>query len=69
MLAPATSPPRPPVLPRAVRRALDAMRADIGHDWSVLDLAAAAGVSARSLQRQFRLFLGKAPHVALRDVR
>jgi len=69
MPAPVESSSRPPILPRAVRRALDAMRADVGHDWSVRDLATAAGVSARSLQRQFRLFLGKAPHVALRDVR
>jgi len=61
--------PRPQVLPRAVRRALDAMRADVGHDWSVRDLATAAGVSTRSLQRQFRIFLGKAPHTALRDAR
>ncbi|HYC15044.1 MAG TPA: helix-turn-helix domain-containing protein, partial [Stellaceae bacterium] len=45
------------------------MRADVGQDWTVRDLATAAGVSARSLQRQFRIFLGKAPHVALRDAR
>jgi AraC-like DNA-binding protein/tetratricopeptide (TPR) repeat protein len=58
-----------PVLPRGVRRALDAMRADVGRDWSVTELAAVAGVSGRTLQRQFRIFLGKAPRATLRDVR
>ena len=57
------------VLPRGVRRALDAMRANVGHDWSVGELADAAGVSSRTLQRQFREFFGKAPRAALRDVR
>jgi len=57
------------LLPRGVRRALDAMRADIERDWSVPDLASVAGVSGRTLQRQFRGFLGKAPAAALRDIR
>src|SRR6202022_416690 len=56
-------------LPRAVRRALDAMRANVGRDWSVTELADVAGVSSRTLQRQFRIFLGKAPRAALRDIR
>jgi AraC-like DNA-binding protein/tetratricopeptide (TPR) repeat protein len=58
-----------PPLPRGVRRALDAMRANVERDWSVFDLAAVAGVSSRTLQRQFRVFLGKAPAAALRDIR
>jgi AraC-like DNA-binding protein/tetratricopeptide (TPR) repeat protein len=58
-----------PLLPRGVRRALDAMRANVGRDWSVSELADVAGVSSRTLQRQFRIFLGKVPRVALRDVR
>ena len=56
-------------LPRGVRRALDAMRGNAGHDWSVAELAEAAGLSSRTLQRQFRVSLGKAPRAALRDVR
>lgn len=56
-------------LTRSVRRALDAMRANVGHDWSVAELADVAGVSSRTLQRQFRIFLGKAPRAALRDIR
>ena len=69
----ADPPPRtsssPNLLPRGVRRALDAMRANVGRDWTVVDLATAAGVSARTLQRQFKMFLGKTPHAALRDIR
>ncbi len=57
------------LLPRGVRRALDAMRTNVGRDWSVTGLAGAAGVSGRTLQRQFRIFLGKAPRTALRDIR
>src|SRR3954465_6513049 len=57
------------LLPRAVRRALDAMRANVGHDWSVVELADVAGVSGRTLQRHFRVFLGKTPGAALRDIR
>jgi len=57
------------VLPRGVRRALEAMRANLERDWSVADLAAVAGASSRTLQRQFRIFLGKAPGLALRDLR
>jgi len=63
------SPARAPLLPRAVRRALDVMRADPGHEWNVRELARAASVSARTLQRQFRSFLGKTPHAALSDLR
>lgn len=56
-------------LPRGVRRALDAMRANVGHDWTIADLAEAAGMSGRTLQRQFRAFLGKTPWAALSDLR
>ena len=55
--------------PRSIRRALDAMRSNMGHDWTAAGLAAAADVSSRTLQRQFRNFLGKPPHVVLRNIR
>ena len=55
-------------LPRAVRRALDAMRANIGRNWRLAELAGVAGVSARTLQRQFISFLGKTPLVAQREI-
>src|SRR5262245_51797429 len=40
-------------------------RRDIG----IAELAAAAGLSARALQRQFRAFVGKTPLEALHDAR
>jgi len=58
-----------PLLPRGVRRAIDAMRSNAGRDWSMKGLASVAGVSSRTLQRQFRIFLGKAPRETLRDIR
>jgi len=54
--------------PRSVRRALQAMQSNLGHPWSLAELAAIAGVSARTLQRQFRSFLGSAPQAVLRDL-
>jgi AraC-like DNA-binding protein/tetratricopeptide (TPR) repeat protein len=57
------------VLPRGVRRALDAMRAAPGREFSVTDLAAIAGGTSRTLQRQFQIFLGKTPRAVLRDIR
>jgi AraC-like DNA-binding protein len=57
------------VLPRAVRRALDFMQSAIERDIGIAELAAAVGLSARALQRQFKAFLGKSPHEALRDIR
>ncbi|QHO71513.1 hypothetical protein ACH79_01640 [Bradyrhizobium sp. CCBAU 051011] len=55
-------------LPRGVRRALDAMRANIGHTWRLTELAAIAGVSARTLQRQFLTFVGNTPRAVLREI-
>ena len=61
--------PSTSVLPRGVRRALDAMHAAVARDIGISELAAAAGLSGRALQRQFRTFLGKTPHEALSDIR
>src|SRR5258708_31599878 len=69
MLEPFPKSPGASLLPRGVRRALETMRADLARDWSVADLADAAGVSSRTLQRLFRTFLGKTPGAALRDIR
>lgn len=57
------------VLPRGVRRALDLMQSVGQRDIGIAELAAAAGLSGRALQRQFRTFLGKSPLEALHDVR
>ena len=59
----ATSP-----VPRGVKRALDAMRSNIGHDWRLTELAAIAGTSGRTLQRQFLSFVGKTPRAVLREI-
>jgi AraC-like DNA-binding protein/tetratricopeptide (TPR) repeat protein len=56
-------------LPRTVRRALEAMRGNVGRDWSIGDLAEIAGLSSRTLQRQFVTFLGEPPRVVLREIR
>jgi AraC-like DNA-binding protein/tetratricopeptide (TPR) repeat protein len=61
-------PPTGSLQPRAVRRALDAMHANVGHRWTMKELASVAGTSARTLQRQFLAFVGKTPREALRDV-
>ena len=58
-----------PVLPRGVRRALDLMQTAALRDIGVAELAAAAGLSGRALQRQFRTFLGKTPLEVLHDFR
>lgn len=55
-------------MPRGVRRALDAMRANLGRNWRLSDLAAVAGTSGRTLQRQFLSFVGKTPRAALREI-
>ena len=55
-------------VPRGVRRALEAMHANIGRRWSVAELAAIAGVSSRTLQRQFTVFVGKTPQALWQDI-
>jgi AraC-like DNA-binding protein/tetratricopeptide (TPR) repeat protein len=59
----ATSP-----VPRGVRRALDAMRGNLGRNWRLTELAAIAGTSGRTLQRQFLSFIGKTPRAVLREI-
>ncbi|WP_407155911.1 helix-turn-helix domain-containing protein [Bradyrhizobium sp. STM 3557] len=54
--------------PRSVRRALQAMRADLERHWTIGELAKIAGVSARTLQRQFHACYDKSPQSVLRDI-
>lgn len=56
-------------LPRGVQRALQTMGADFARDWRVSELAAAVGVSTRTLQRQFRHFRRKGLLSELADIR
>jgi AraC-like DNA-binding protein/tetratricopeptide (TPR) repeat protein len=61
--SPSTAP-----LPRGVRRALEAMHANVGRRWRIAELASIAGVSSRTLQRQFTCFVGKSPQAAQHDI-
>ena len=56
------------MLPRGVRRALHAMRGNVGRNWRLSELSAVAGVSGRTLQRQFLTFVGKTPRAVLQDL-
>lgn len=55
--------------PRPVRRAIDAMRADPAHPFTVRELARIAGVAPRSLQAGFRQHLATTPMAYLRELR
>jgi len=55
--------------PRAVRRAVEAMREEPGRSFTVADLAEVAGVSRRSLQQGFQRYVGMSPMIYLREVR
>ncbi|MBM2620845.1 AraC family transcriptional regulator [Actinoplanes sp. LDG1-06] len=61
--------PEAPAKPRFVREAVDAMRAEPEHPYTVALLARIAGVSVRSLQHGFRGHLGMSPLAYLRRVR
>jgi hypothetical protein len=60
-----------PVLaaPGAIRRVIEAMRAQPGRPFTVADLAAIAGIGVRSLQQSFRRYAGMPPMAYLRQLR
>jgi AraC-like DNA-binding protein len=55
--------------PGPLRRAVDAMQADPGHPWGVVELARLAEVSVRSLQAIFHRHTGLTPMAYLRELR
>jgi AraC-like DNA-binding protein len=55
--------------PGAIRRVVEAMRAQPGKPFTVADLAAVAGISVRSLQESFRRYVGMPPMTYLRQLR
>ncbi len=61
--------PATPTGSRAVRRVLAAIEAEPERAWRLADLAACAGVSARTLQEAFQRELGSTPLEELRLVR
>ena len=61
--------PPPASGPRPVSQAVELLRSDPGHPWTVGDLAEAVSVSVRSLQEAFRRSLGTTPMAYLRRLR
>jgi AraC-like DNA-binding protein len=61
--------PAQPGAPRAIRRAMDAIRDEPERPFTVTDLAGIAGMSVRSLQEGFRRHVGCAPMTYLQQVR
>ncbi|MQW85503.1 helix-turn-helix transcriptional regulator [Sinorhizobium saheli] len=57
------------IAPRQVRRALEFARAHAAMPITISDMAAAAGVSVRALQANFRRFLNATPMAYLRQLR
>jgi AraC-like DNA-binding protein len=55
--------------PRPLRLAMDALRADPAHPFTVADLARLAGVSVRALQSIFHRHTGLTPMAYLRELR
>jgi AraC-like DNA-binding protein len=56
-------------LPRGVRKAIERLEAEPARRWRLGDLAAACGIAPRTLQKQFRRFLSRAPLEFLRELR
>lgn len=57
------------VAPLSVRRVVDLIEQDPASDLTLTRLAAVAGVGARSLQRNFRTYLGVSPREYIQSVR
>lgn len=55
--------------PGAIRRVVEAMRAQPGRPFTVADLADIAGVGSRALQQSFARYVGMPPMTYLRQVR
>ncbi|WP_229072710.1 AraC family transcriptional regulator [Actinoplanes sp. DH11] len=55
--------------PGAIRRVVEAMRAQPGRPFTVADLADIAGVGVRSLQQSFQRYVGMPPMTYLRQLR
>lgn len=59
----------PQLIPGTVKKALDLLQEDPAHSWTVGEIALACGVGRRTLQRQFRRFLGRMPMECVLDIR
>jgi AraC-like DNA-binding protein/tetratricopeptide (TPR) repeat protein len=59
----------PQLVPGLLKKALDLLEADPARAWTVGEIASACGVGRRTLQRQFRRFVGRMPMEFVRDLR
>jgi len=59
----------PQLVPGPLKKALDLLEADPARAWTVDEIASVCGISRRTLQRQFRRFIGRMPMAFLRDLR
>src|SRR6266498_2607502 len=59
----------PQIVPGLVKKALVLLEADPAHAWTVGEIALACDVGRRTLQRQFRRFVGRTPMEFVRDLR
>jgi helix-turn-helix protein len=57
------------LLPRGLKTAIDLIQRDFARPWTVPQLASASGVARRTLQTQFRRFIGASPLQFLRETR
>jgi len=58
-----------PILPADVKKAVELLRADPSNTRSIDALAAACGVTRRTLEKHFHRFLGRPPVAVRRDIR
>jgi AraC-like DNA-binding protein/tetratricopeptide (TPR) repeat protein len=56
-------------LPRGVRKAIECLESQPGRAWRVAELARTCGIAPRTLQKQFRRFVGRAPLAFLCELR
>ena len=59
----------PQLVPGPLKKALDLLEADPARAWTVDEIASACGIARRTLQRQFRRFIGRMPMGFLRALR
>jgi AraC-like DNA-binding protein len=57
------------LLPRGLKRAIELIQRDFARPWTIPQLASASGVARRTLQTQFRRFIGASPLQFLRETR
>jgi transcriptional regulator GlxA family with amidase domain len=56
-------------VPRRLSKAIKCLEADPARSWTVSEIAAACGVPPRTLQRQFRRYMGQMLMAFVRDLR